>query len=257
MFFLTAAALFGVLSLGPYINLYEGAEPIFSTFYHFVASFMPYMTGLDRPWEYSLPQRMMLSISGGMGLSVVLRHFSKKSLVVSVAALVLLCVDLFGLSPAPFPLPSARVAVHPFYEQLATDEELYGIFDYPTRRPDSRLMPEEYYLYQTIHHKPIPHAIDNSWLSKDVFWLELQHYQMGERQQGLDSYLRCEQGASRGCGYAERVKSDLEEKGFRYFILHLNWLRIEKIEEHKTLFSHMFGAPVFADQELVVYRLDG
>ena len=52
MFFLCALCFF-MMSLGPEIQLYSGAEKFPSIFFYTVAKYVPFIGAMEVPWEYS------------------------------------------------------------------------------------------------------------------------------------------------------------------------------------------------------------
>ena len=120
------------------------------------------------------------------------------------------------------------------------------------------LFPGEYFYFQTIHQKPIPHAVDAGWLREDALWMDLDDSVQGDGASLIFDELLgpCRQGATRGCGYVDRIEADQKKMGMRYVVLHRRQMKISKIERFTTLFERIFGEPILDDSELVVYLVD-
>ena len=118
------------------------------------------------------------------------------------------------------------------------------------------MLPTEYFLYQTVHKKPIPYAVQNAWLDKHQFWVALtQHHQSNSTDTLMDKYGICRPNTPFGCGVAQRMKQDLVDKGFGLFVLHKRLVQPDREADYLAFFELMFGAPIHQDSEVVAYAI--
>jgi hypothetical protein len=246
------------LALGPTINAQPPAQPSENPLFYAAARTIPFMTAQEVPWEYTIPAIFCLCISAAIGISWLCSLLKPKWLrgSVGVGFIAALLYETFTISPPIMPVPYSRHHIPEFYQTLAADADDYAVFDFPSRRAGSSLLPTEYFYYQTVHHKPIPYAILDSWLDKDEFWMRFTRTQQIGTKNSISSLMTCQAGSPRGCGYIHRVKFALAKNGFRYFILHPKRLADRDRSQYKTLFAEMFGEPMHEDEDLMVYRLE-
>ena len=244
-FFLPGGAVFFLLALGPRFRLSDDAETYSSVLYELLARVVPFLPTFHNPWELTLVVLFCLAVAAGCGLEVVTSRLAGwKRWAASAVAVAVVLVEIFYLSPNPSPLPLARAVAPRFYQDLAARPGGRAVFDFPQVRSGSRLRPEEYLFFQTVHHRPVPHAINKSWLDADSFWRDLAQLQQGRP------------GRARGdAAVLQHAKIYLAKHHFQYFTVHL-----AKIEEHRRrmflkLFAEMFGPPVHRDQEVHVFLI--
>ncbi len=244
-FFLPGAAVFFVLALGPRFRLTDDAELYGSVLYELLARVVPFLPTFHNPWELTLVVVFCLAVAAGCGLEVVTARLAGwRRWAASGAATALVLVEVFYLAPNPAPMPMSRAVAPAYYRSLAADSGAYAVFDFPPYRPKSRLKAEEYLFYQTVHRKPIPHAINQSWPDADPFWRELARLQQGQRlEPGRDNTV------------LQSARGYLAKHRFRYFVVHLRQILRHQRPEFLRLFGRMFGAPVHRDGEVVVFRV--
>ncbi len=240
-FFFPTALLFLLLAMGP------DPSPMgaLSFVYEGLARVVPYFSYLRNPWEMVLVVSMCLAVAGGAGLAGLLdRVRGRWRTGLMGLASVAVAVDLLVFTIAPVPVSLAPVEVPQVYRDLAADVEDYGVFDYPPYRACSTLKPEEYLLFQTVHHKAIPHAINESWLEEDPFWGAAIRHQ------------RCEHpGFDPRPADAEAALMGLSADGFRFFVLHRDMMAPGGAELFEQLLAGSLGEPVVREGDLAVYWL--
>ncbi len=245
--------IFTVLCLGPRIFWSASEYVTYSWLYHFITLATPYMSGLDEPFEFVVIASFFSTVSVG----IVLQHIWQKSQrAAGTIVFLILSLHFFG-NPAPMPVQIARVPYHKFYIQQATAEHQYSILDFPPKRQGTALFPGEYFYFQSIHQKPIPHAVDAGWLREDSLWMELSDALQGhEASSVFDDLLGpCRAGATRGCGYVKRVKKQLLKLKMGYVVVHRKSMQREKLPLFESLFTEMFGNPSYKDNDIIVYCL--
>ena len=154
-------------------------------------------------------------------------------------------LDLLFVAPVILPIPNTKVEYSSFYKQLQVDPDFYGVFDFPSRRDRTSLLPTEYFFYQSMHYRPIPYAIMNSWIDMDDFWGELTRIQQsgGDRTPTFDNV-----GLS-------NARQRLIKKNYRYFLLHKKLLNQTSKNTFLALFTDMFGSPMYEDEYIWVFRI--
>lgn len=245
-FLFPTSVLFLILALGPRIVIYNGAPPMESPIFYFMARVVPFMTALQVPWEFTFPAVFCLSLASAMGFEWVLSKIQdpKWRRIGAVEILAIFLIEIFIISPAIVPIPASRAYVPAFYRTLARDPESFAIFDYPMRRQNSNMIPEEYFFYQTVHKKPIPYAVNKGWIDRTPFWVDLTFYQQGISESLPEDRWEMIQ-----------AKTFLAENHFRYFLLHKSLIEDAKKAPYRAFFSKMFGDPIREDENLVVYKI--
>ena len=259
-FFFPCAIIFFTLALGPEIRLFRGSQDTFnSPVFLFFAQVVPYMTAHEVPWEFILPGIFCAGVASAMGIDWLISNIrsTQWKIIGGCELILVLVLENFLISPASVPVTTTTTEVPAFYYELADNTEEFAVFDFPTTRPNSTLLPTEYFYYQTIHKKPIPYAVQMSWLNTHQFWIALT-----KRQQGtglgttvMEQFGGCLPGASFGCGTTERIRDELAEDNFRYFVVHLRLIRTEEVEDYLKLFTTMFGEPYYRDSEVLVFQI--
>lgn len=257
-FFFPTALVFAGLALGPYIMWYRGGELIPSPIYRTLARIIPYMTTHESPWEFVLPVFFCASVAAAMGidwfLSLVQRSQIRER--IGIACIALLIVENFIFSPSQVPVRTTQTKIPQYYYEIAKQTDDFAIFDFPTRRPFTMLLPTEYFYFQTVHHKPIPYAVQNSWLDTHQFWVELtRRQQRGSTMSVMDEFGICRAGMAFGCGTADKIRKQLARDNFRYFILHTNLILEQEQQDYREFFDSMFGTAEYTAEDLVVYRI--
>lgn len=248
IFFFSTGVLFTLLALGPYITFTHNSSEYKSLIYFFLARIIPYFTTLHAPWEYCLPAMMCFAVCAAFGLEHLMKYINEKRRNLATAAVVMIVAfDQFIISPVLVPVPIAKVEVPDFYYELYENDkgEIYGVFDFPMHRAYSRLVPEEYFYFQTIHEKPIPYGINSGWVNYDPFWSRLNQFQAG-----IDHEL-----PPVDMNTIQAIKF-LGKNNFRYFIVHEKNVNSGRLQVFKKYFTMLFGKPFAENQDLIVFRIN-
>jgi len=247
LFFFFTGVLLTILALGPTLTITHHSAEYKSYIYYFLARIIPYFTTLHAPWEYNLPAMMCFALCAAFGLLHIIKRFSEKRQSLAVAVVILIVAfDQFIINPVPVPVPVAKADVPDFYYEIRNEEkgETYGIFDFPMHREYSRLVPEEYFYFQTIHEKPMPYGINSGWVNYDKFWSRTNQFQAG-----IDNELPpLEKEAIQAIKF-------LRQNNFRYFIIHQKNVTADRLPVFKKYFSILLEEPIIEDQGLIVFRI--
>ena len=244
-FFLPAAVVFAVLAMGPEYQWSEYSEQNSSSIYYLLARIIPFMSMMEAPWEFVLMIHFCLAVAAAFGLDWLLTRLPGKWMWLILGGTFLVAVaETVFLSPAPAFLPVAKLEAPAVFQKWAKDNESYAVFDLPPRRPDSALIPEEYFYYQTLHHKPIPYSINYGWIDYDTFWFHVCQYQQGFNQE-----------LNPGDELTEKAREFLISHNFRYVILHKKNILESKQLAYTGFFTKMLGPPAMEDSSLVIFEL--
>lgn len=244
-YWLATGLFFLALSLGPIVHLSDFTTAGFvSPLYLGMYWLFPMFHKVAIPFRFLCLALMALSVLAAFGARTLLAGRAWTAPGAVAAGLgVLVVLETAWMSPLPWPLPTSDARIPAFYEMAAAEPGHFGIIDYPPERPNSQLIPGEYFHYQTLHRRPIPYRTSGV-LSPDV----ARNPMMEEVQANLSgvpsnsaSRKRIAEGAAR-----------LSKMGFRYLVLHehlLPPLRQAAIEDALT---PALGPPArFADGVLV------
>ena len=238
---LVGAAYFLMLSLGTDILIFHGEEKIRSALFFLSARLIPFMTAQEVPWEYIIPANFCLSIALAFGFDYIVGGFPHRyRVLLSVQVVAILILELVYISPVLLPIPSTKVEYSDYYMELRHKPQHFAVFDFPSRRDKSSLLPTEFFFYQSIHYRPIPYAIMDAWIDKNEFWGELTRVQQSGGMRNFSF-----------TGVEKRVaKSKLYRDGYRYFLLHKKLMNKQSTPLFLSFFSDMFGEPVYEDEFL-------
>ncbi len=199
------------------------------------------------PFRFLTLALLCLGVMAALGMRLLLarqQRFDTLGASVLVAGVVV--VEMALLSPTPWPIPTSPAKVPVFYQMLASQPGEFAVIDYPFERPDSLLLPGEYFYYQTVHRRPIPYRTSGV-LSPDVarnsFMEEVRNVQRGVAE-SQTAKARLREGATR-----------LRAMGFRYLVLHGAWLTGSSQGQIETALTPLLGAPARFGDGLVVFQM--
>jgi len=148
-----------IFTLGPFLKIFgehqftEYNLPIILPY-----AFLTALPGFDfmrTPGRFMLMGFVGVGITSSFGLTRLIQYFpSKFRYLVSCLAITLVLVESW---PQPWPQEKLR-PVPQFYQQIANDKEMYGVFDLPIKPSPSAwyVSYSSYYqIYQMTHHKGI------------------------------------------------------------------------------------------------------
>ena len=184
----------------------------FLQLFYTVARYVPFIEAMEVPWEYSLMGIFCLAISAGFGIDLVVSTSTsiRWQSLIRVEILCLFLLECFWIAPVIVPIPTSQVVIPDIYRDIGK-EKGGAVFDIPSRRPYTALFPGEYFFYQSIHKRPIPHAIDHTWLDQDSFWIHLsQHQQSPSDMSLMDMFGHCWEGMPGGCNVLSKIQNNYE-----------------------------------------------
>jgi len=248
-YWLAACLFFLVLSLGPVITFSDfSSHGVFSPIYHVMYWLFPMFHKLAIPFRFLALSLLALGILAAQGLRMLLERFSRwEGLGLSVLVAGACVLEVALISPAPWPLPTSSASVPAFYEMVASDPGDDGLIDYPFERPESLLLPGEFFYYQTVHRRPIPYrtsGVLSPEVARNSFMEEVRNAQTGAEPSVLAG-RRLREGAV-----------SLRAMGFRYLILHTNLLVGPSLEQIEEALIPILGEPARFADGLVVFGLN-
>lgn len=211
---LALTLIFIILSMGPVLKLAGQRE--FTTAHLSIP--LPYavLTELPGLGFMRTPGRLMkmgfvaFGISAAYGLAWLEQRFPRRAGLIVAAAVALLLLEAW---PMPWPQETLR-PIPAFYTQIATDPDMYGVFDLPHKnRPNSNgvLYAAHAMWYQTVHHKGIASGYLSRTFSTHPFFPCL--YQPAP----VDPLVRVN-GAPSNC--LVNAQADLARHNYRYVVWH-------------------------------------
>lgn len=246
----TAAFIFFlILSLGPKATWSDySSEGFLNPVYLAMLFSFPFFYNLAIPFRFLMLALISLGILAASGTQLILegqpagrRWFYG----IFIASLVLL--ETITASPLPWPIPQSSDQTPEYYKILAADTRDYAVIDYPFERPGSKLLPSEYFYYQTVHRKKIPYrtsGILSSESINNVFMEELVRAQ---------NKVKPSERSSRNI--AEGAKK-LRKMGFKSFIIHETLLSPEYARNIEGRLTPALGEPLRFQGGIVVYSFD-
>jgi hypothetical protein len=158
-FWLVFTLIWMILSVGPTIRFLNQ-----STFTEYgLPIIMPYaflteLPGLDflrTPGRFMQIGFMGVGIAAAFGLALVRQHWPRQAAIITIGVFSLVLLESW---PQPWQMITLRT-IPEFYQQIAGDEEMYGVLDIPVTFHDAMpniLYNATYQIYQIYHSKGIP-----------------------------------------------------------------------------------------------------
>ena len=240
--------VFAILTLGPTITLWEGMF-IDSPLYYLMAGIIPYFSTMEVPWEYS----WMALLCG----SIVCGFWMDRS------------TQLSSIKPWMFPLlvlvqnricfPNTIAHTTPVHlSEAATDyltKNSGYIFDFPLTNHASdtgQPSPHHTYLwYQTHHQRPIAYGIQQSWLQDSELWRQLnQTVPTATSWQSIRKNCKLQD-----CQQFKLLRQSLSSHGFTHFVMHSDFVPIQRRSQQSALWQGVFGSPIYADATLQIFEV--
>jgi len=243
------ALAFVMFSLGPFVyfsdQIYtEIRSPIYMAFFNY----FPFFSQVSIPYRFTAMVMLSLSILAALALAGLGRRWARRDQALLSAALTLaMLFDVTLLSPAPFPLPLSSSTVPEYCTRLAQDPQEWGLLDYPIQRYRGELLPGEYFFYQMTHGKAMPNRVEGT-IPFFVYQNSFANYLFMMEHAREDLPPRDRRTLERGL-------EDLSRFGFRYIVLHDNYLRSAARERMHTLLRFFLGEPEAWPDGVWIYRV--
>lgn len=226
------------------------------------------LPGLDymrTPGRFMLIGYAALAIVMAYGLQAIVRKLDRTGkFVVSAAMIAVLLLETWPQTPRPMErLPS----VSPFFEQLAQDEDRYGILDLPIR-PDAPYEFSNWHIYFSSYYQALQmthkKGISAGYLSRYYDVHPTLGYLISEVTP-LDTSLRTDITIDGQPGNLfANLEYELARNHYRYVVLHKPQQAIHELREDsagmvaaQSLIQTVFGkrAPVYEDELVEVYAV--
>lgn len=239
-FWLLSTGFWMVLAAGPVLRLNGTLYPHIPMPYRFIGHPFP-VSAIRAPDRFNLLVAFSLAVSAGLGAAYLVRQ--RRWLLVPLVFLVLveyLCIPLqtWGLPPAS-----------PFFQQMAQEQALYGVVDYPM----GYTFGKKRLYYQTLHGKPMVEGHIARYTPEDYVFIASNpllrtFYQVAEKPVRLprDTFSGVDIPVS-ALGPALRA---LETSGVRYILLHKPYLNTDLEAHFRRLLPPV---PTYEDSTLAVY----
>ncbi|MEE9464914.1 MAG: hypothetical protein V3W14_04990 [Candidatus Neomarinimicrobiota bacterium] len=250
--------IMAVLALGPSLKLFGrrqiteyGLEIILP---YVLLTALPGLEFLRTPGRLMLVGSIGIAIGAAFGLDWLGRRFPRAAIPLTLLAMALLLLEIW---PRPWG-QGAMPIVSPFYDQIAQDEEMYGLFDLPLKGAAEQAVPDyssRYQMLQLSHGK----GIANGYLSRTYRVHPVFPCLIPEIKSTPDVTVN---GQPVSC--ADNTLYDLAANGYRYVIWHKpqpgdpaykpgSWGE----EQARTFINQFFEGqePVYEDDLLVAYTV--
>jgi hypothetical protein len=188
---------------------------------------------LRHPDRFNLMVMFCLAVVVGLACAELARRLHGRRR--TAATLTLVALILFEYLALPY--PTTDPAVSPFYHELARDPADYAIVELPMGRQRVK----EYMYYQTVHGKRLAEGVVSRTPPEAYAFIEAD---------ALLSLLRSGQAVKSPAFDVAAQQQALASQGFRYFVLHKDYLSVETLESWGALLG---PEPVYEDERLIVY----
>lgn len=202
------------------------------------------------PMGSSVSHAYRFVVGAGLALSILLA-FTVRALgqrghrlwLVAVGLTALRVVESLFASPAVFPLPTTQVEVHSIYAHLDGG----AVWDLPVGIPV--LARSRYAAAQMLHGQPIPYSLN------DPTPPYLYRNRLGQYIMELERSRIAQMPLELPTKDLVLAREQLVEEGLRWIVLHKAPLPPAQFAKIAG-FLDLVATPVFADEELRLYRLD-
>jgi hypothetical protein len=232
-FWLLTLVVFVLLAIGPFPRVNGVAYPQVPLPYRLVGWTFP-VSSLRNPERFNIVVGLCLALVVGVAASDLLRRLPTRRMA-AVVAVVLGALVLLEYWSWPFPTRSPDVP--DFYHQLAREPGGFAVVDLPITNDLSK----EYMYYQTVHGK----ATVTGHISRPPEGA----YDFIEGNGLLRAFWQARQPDPAGDPAAEMAA--LADAGVRYVIVHEDHLTEEELA---ALCAYLPTSPMFADEQVLVYR---
>ena len=273
---LTAGLVFFILSLGPFLQWFDGLTgvnvntgvPLPFLWLH---DHVPLYFRMQFPARIFSYVVLATAIAAGFGAKWLTERSSPSTRMTLAPLIVTVClVELIAAWPLRF---TPTVPVNPFYRQIAAGTEDFAIIEVPFNFAN---LDATYLYYQIKHERPVMNGMFPPMIREDPTGGllcanallanidNLQQQVLAPWSQPLGYRAVPRSIASLPTeGDLESAVRELVHVGFRYLVLHrfVDWengrLDVPPDGELSTYLYSSLGAPVYVDDELVVFDLRG
>ncbi|MBC7251079.1 MAG: hypothetical protein H5T62_12440 [Anaerolineae bacterium] len=229
---LTGAVGFALLALGRDLTIGGVAHADLFMPYRLVDDIILFRM-LRHPDRFNLMVMLCLAMVVGLAWADLVRRLPGRTQNVALVALTGLILGEY----LALPYPTTEPTVSPFYHQLARDPADYAIIDLPMGRQRAK----KYMYFQTIHGKRLVEGMVARTPPEAYAFIEadplLRLLRSGRPVDSLSFDVAAHRQA-------------LAEQGFRYFVLHKDYLPAKTLESWRLLLG---PESVYEDDELIVY----
>ena len=239
-FWSLSASFWMVLAIGSAPRLNGAVYSHIPLPYRLIGCLFPF-SAIRAPDRFNLLVILSLSISAGLGTAQLARQ--RRWLPVPLVLLVLaeyLCIPIPMLDFPP---------VSPFFEQMAQEEPMYGVVDYPMGYSSGK----KWLYYQTLHGKPIVEGHVSRYTPEHYAFIASQpllraFYQIADKPVRVPGDVFSGETIPISALYP--ALHSLEASGVRYILLHKSHLNTAV----EAYFRRMLPiVPIYEDATLAVY----
>ena len=259
-FWWMVSAVFFVLSAGAYLYInnnfvrFDGGY-ILLPFYYLSIVFPP-IALISHPHRFSIFVITAAAVFAAVGGTWFTGCFSsgKKRTVAGACLVAVLVAETLLLSPAPFPVSTARMTLPPFYEAISRGEnENKALLDLPMAF-DPFILNNRYFYHQITHRRPVPYTLNDpqatyvSALGSNAFTLSLHSMEYQQYQPEERTFYREE--------LVQAGLKKLRDDGFGHIVVHLDYFEREvSLTNSVNYLTKYLGEPVAKSPGFLAFKL--
>lgn len=229
--------MFLMLALGPVLRFNGTLHENIVLPANFLVWFPP-IRAVGRPDFFVLGLLLPLGILAAYGFDFLWQQAANSPRRKAWQAVLLLGLPLLIFEFWNGPFPGAYVKIHPFYLELAQQQEQFALIELPMGRQESK----PYLFYQLFHQKPMVEGLSARTPEEAYRYIEANPLLHHWRQ---EIWLNCEEMGEE----LDTAVTQLIQDNFRYVILH-NQGRTAHIQPY-----FLYDKPIVQDEQLTVYDL--
>lgn len=237
------ALWFFLLTLGPYICLTREIHTSSRVnFAYLVTAPLLGVSMLSAPFRYHILTMLCLGI---LAAAATARLWPRRPLVAGLAC-VLIVAEVCLVSPTPFPLPTSDARHEAVTAGLDLTPDV-GVLDVPPQIGETELTPGRYFYDQLQHGGGIPYTTAGSFapsVGENEFFRQMWLLSCGLSPSRLDPVA------------AGQGLSDCAVLGFRYVVLHREYMRAAQARYAERVLRCWLGPPVRVEGSCVLFVLD-
>jgi len=245
--------VFGTLSLGPF--LYVAGEYVvvadrqIQLPFYYVFEYLPYFDLVGHPQRFVPLVLIGLLALAAPGWALLARSGRRGRVILAVLAALMLAENL-ALSPAPYPVASARLEADAYLEELGEQGGEAAVLDVPVRF-SPRFLNTRYFYLQTVHRRPIVHTLNGPF---STLHLSLEDNALVRALLAVefpdDGYETADDGEL-------RLGAELLwTRRFDRVIVHRTFYGDDEVREStEALLGRALGPPVYESEALAVFEI--
>jgi hypothetical protein len=256
---IAGAIVFGLLSLGPYIEFNGTASPVPCLYYAY--HLIPWINIIREPGRFNLITTMFFAILSSLGVALLLeKGASKKSLLHNKALVICVISFLFLLESNGMPLGSSlsqlvstHVSVPPIYGMLATVQDNYSVLQLPAAAIsyNTTLAIGKATYFTSITHRPLVGGYVTSSNSTDA--LLLDNIPLVLQDESLIAYGSIGYSSPIAENYTNETLLTLYNYNTGFVVLDKSAYNGTTLPKMASYLESVFGAPAYNSSSMMAF----